>query len=79
MDCAPRSEFRMTPKRYEQFWYSPRRLGRIVLHWRSNLFEIPSGIEQIQSLKTETHLFLFDTLPPNPWDALQLATNAHTV
>jgi len=26
-------------------------------------FEIPAGIEQIESLKTETHLFLFDTLP----------------
>ena len=26
-------------------------------------FEIPSGIEQIESLKTEAHLFLFDTLP----------------
>jgi len=33
-------------------------------------FEIPAGIEQIESLKTETHLFLFDTLPRNPWDAL---------
>ncbi len=29
-------------------------------------FEIPAGIEQIESLKTETHLFLFDTLPLNP-------------
>ena len=29
-------------------------------------FEIPAGIEQIESLKTETHLFLFDTLPHEP-------------
>ena len=33
-------------------------------------FEIPAGIEQIGSLKTETHLFLFDTLPADPWEAL---------
>lgn len=36
-------------------------------------FEIPAGIEQIENLKTETHHFLFETLPPNPWDALALA------
>jgi hypothetical protein len=29
-------------------------------------FEIPAGIEQIESLKTEVHLFLFDILPPDP-------------
>jgi hypothetical protein len=34
-------------------------------------FEIPAGIEQIESLKTEAHLFLFDTLPADPWDALR--------
>jgi hypothetical protein len=33
-------------------------------------FEIPAGIEQIESLKTETHVFLYDTLPPDPWQAL---------
>ena len=39
-------------------------------------FEIPAGIEQIESLKTETHLFLFDTLPSHPWQALASAANA---
>jgi hypothetical protein len=39
-------------------------------------FEIPAGIEQIESLKTETHLFLFHTLPPTPWQALSLASSA---
>jgi hypothetical protein len=41
-------------------------------------FEIPAGIEQIESLKTETHLFLFESLPPNPWEALDRAMEAHT-
>lgn len=40
-------------------------------------FEIPAGIEQIESLKTETHLFLFDTLPANPWQALDGALSAN--
>ena len=39
-------------------------------------FEIPAGIEQIESLKTETHLFLFHTLPATPWQALSLASSA---
>lgn len=39
-------------------------------------FEIPAGIEQIESLKTETHLFLFRSLPADPWEALNRATNA---
>jgi hypothetical protein len=39
-------------------------------------FEIPAGIEQIESLKTEMHLFLFKSLPPDPWEALQRATEA---
>jgi hypothetical protein len=39
-------------------------------------FEIPAGIEQIESLKTETHLFLFDTLPRDPWEALRRALSA---
>jgi hypothetical protein len=33
-------------------------------------FEIPSGIEQIESLKTEAHLFLFDTLPKTAREAM---------
>lgn len=33
-------------------------------------FEIPAGIQQIESLKTETHLFIFDMLPNTPWQAL---------
>ena len=39
-------------------------------------FEIPAGIEQIESLKTETHLFLFDTLPSDPRQALNRALSA---
>lgn len=39
-------------------------------------FEIPTGVEQIESLKTETHLFLFDSLPPDPWAALESASKA---
>ncbi len=39
-------------------------------------FEIPAGIEQIESLRTETHLFLFDTLPTPPRQALDLAPSA---
>ena len=39
-------------------------------------FEIPAGIEQIESLKTETHLFLFDVLPADPWQALIAAPHA---
>jgi hypothetical protein len=41
-------------------------------------FEIPDGIEQIDSLRTETHLFLFKTLPPNPLAALQALGRAHS-
>jgi hypothetical protein len=40
-------------------------------------FEIPAGIEQIESLKTETHLYLFDTLPANPRQALDGALSAN--
>jgi hypothetical protein len=39
-------------------------------------FEIPAGIEQIESLKTETHLFLFDKLPADPWAAVHGALSA---
>lgn len=39
-------------------------------------FEIPEGIEQIVSLKTEAHLFLFDLLPADPWSALQQTVSA---
>jgi hypothetical protein len=39
-------------------------------------FEIPAGIEQIESLKTEAHLFLFDVLPADPWAALYGASSA---
>lgn len=39
-------------------------------------FEIPAGIEQIERLKTEVHLFLFATLPSDPWNALSLASTA---
>lgn len=40
-------------------------------------FEIPAGIEQIESLKTETHLYLFDTLPATPRQALDDALSAN--
>ncbi|GJH13592.1 hypothetical protein CBA19CS11_32160 [Caballeronia novacaledonica] len=43
---------------------------------QSIYFEIPAGIEKIESLKTETHLFLFDTLPTDPWKALIDASSA---
>jgi hypothetical protein len=39
-------------------------------------FEIPSGIEQIESLKTEVHLFLFTAMPSDPWEALQRAPSS---
>ena len=39
-------------------------------------FELPAGIA-IESLKTEAHLFLFTTLPPDPWQALQQIATAH--
>lgn len=39
-------------------------------------FEIPEGIA-IDSLNTETHLFLFDTLPADPSDALNRASSAN--
>jgi HKD family nuclease len=39
-------------------------------------FEIPDGIEQIENLKTEVHLFLFNQLPSDPWTALSSATAA---
>lgn len=32
-------------------------------------FELPDGI-QIESLRTEVHLFVFDSLPSTPWEAL---------
>lgn len=39
-------------------------------------FELPAGIEQIDSLSTETHLFLFDAPPSDPWEALRRAYSA---
>jgi hypothetical protein len=39
-------------------------------------FEIPAGIEQIESLKTATHLFLFNKLPAHPWEALMSVPTA---
>lgn len=38
-------------------------------------FELPSGIA-IESLKTEAHLYLFDKLPADPWEALQQTPSA---
>lgn len=39
-------------------------------------FEIPSGIEEIETLRTEVHLFLFDRLPGDPDAALLAAPTA---
>jgi hypothetical protein len=39
-------------------------------------FEIPSGIEQLTTLKTDVHLFLFDVLPSTPEEALVRASAA---
>ncbi len=39
-------------------------------------FEIPGGIEQIESLKTEAHLFISNTLPADPWEAINRAAQA---
>ncbi len=39
-------------------------------------FEIPSGIEQIESLKTEVHLFVYDTLPADPMAAINAVSSA---
>jgi hypothetical protein len=39
-------------------------------------FEIPAGIEQIESLKTEVHMFLFDSLPASPTAALNSTEKA---
>lgn len=39
-------------------------------------FEIPSGVEQIESLRTEAHLFVFDALPSDPLLALNKISSA---
>jgi hypothetical protein len=39
-------------------------------------FEIPAGIEQIESLKTETHLFIFDKLPSSSGEAIDRISTA---
>jgi len=39
-------------------------------------FEIPAGIEHIDSFATETHLFIFDTVPQDPWDAIHRVADA---
>lgn len=39
-------------------------------------FEIPAGIEQIESLRTEVHLFLFPNLPADANAALQATASA---
>jgi hypothetical protein len=40
-------------------------------------FELPADIEHIESFRTEVHLYLFDSLPATPWDALNRAREAH--
>lgn len=39
-------------------------------------FEIPAGIQEIESLKTEVHLFLYDTMPTNPMSAINSVGSA---
>jgi hypothetical protein len=39
-------------------------------------FEIPAGIEEIESLKTEVHLFLYDTMPSDPMSAINAVRTA---
>jgi len=41
-------------------------------------FELPSGIQRIESLQTEVHLFLFDVLPGSASEALAMASTAAT-
>ncbi|EMS95492.1 hypothetical protein H009_22083 [Agrobacterium tumefaciens str. Cherry 2E-2-2] len=38
-------------------------------------FEIPAGIEEIESLKTEVHLFLYDTMPADPMSAINTVSS----
>ncbi|MCW0982783.1 hypothetical protein OK142_18330 [Agrobacterium sp. BT-220-3] len=39
-------------------------------------FEIPAGIKEIESLKTEVHLFLYDTMPADPMSAINTVSSA---
>lgn len=39
-------------------------------------FELPAGIQRIESLQTEVHLFLFDVLPGSASEALAMASTA---
>ncbi|OAP39039.1 hypothetical protein AU381_08005 [Sinorhizobium glycinis] len=39
-------------------------------------FEIPAGIEEIESLKTEVHLFLYGTMPADPMSAINAVRSA---
>lgn len=39
-------------------------------------FEIPAGIEEIESLKTEVHLFIYDTMPADPMSAINAISSA---
>jgi hypothetical protein len=39
-------------------------------------FEIPEGIDKIESLRTEAHLYLYDALPPDPRTALNSTDQA---
>jgi hypothetical protein len=41
-------------------------------------FEIPAAIGRIQSLSAEVHIYIFDTRPPTPWEALNNLGNART-
>ena len=45
-------------------------IGATLRYGDQLYFEIPAGIEQIDSLNSETHLFVFYALPPTPQQAL---------
>jgi hypothetical protein len=50
--------------------------GRLPKMGDEIYFEIPAGIEQIESLKTETHLFIFDKLPSTAGEAIDRIASA---
>ena len=56
--------------------FATSRDGRLPKIGDHIYFEIPAGIEQIESLKTETHLFIFDKLPSTAGEAIDRISNA---
>jgi hypothetical protein len=54
-------------------------IGNLPLVEDHLYFEIPQGIEHINSLKADVHLFLFETLPADPMSALAAALTADAI